>query len=535
MRNAPMLDCRALFGSAVLWTLAACGGAAPEPGPESQATNPAASAGMPDAETADDSRPLGLPEAAVLLRDEPGRRLWGERRADGRVGLIEELPGGQMSGTAGPLDKLAEFYPDVDFSPLGPDGTDGDAATGDDGDASLDAVRANRDRLVEVTPGAREVLARARRGNVIELTADSLTHMVEGMGGSLAMPREDLERLLASNNNRIGLSSSDMKQLMKEAGPQGISLAQIEALLPPPAERQAAADAPAGRTDADCPGLVYGAGKREICLPLGARSFADTAVAFRPGDKPSRTPFDFPGSALGEPNYRSTSSADFISLGCDGELLLQFTDNVLVDVEGVDLYVFEIGPIVERTELAISIDGREWIEVGVIEGARSDVDIRPFAKKGEKYGFVRLRNAGKACGGQHAGADIDAVAAVGAEIRLSLDSALLFDVGKSELKPEALAALDDIARQVSEFGRDIRVTVEGHTDSTGSDDANRRLSEARARSVWAYLATRIDIANNRVSIQGYGETRPVADNATDEGRAKNRRVDLLIAPQSRIR
>ena len=58
--------------------------------------------------------------------------------------------------------------------------------------------------------------------------------------------------------------------------------------------------------------------------------------------------------------------------------------------------------IVERTELAISVDGRDWVEVGVIEGARSDVDIRPFAKKCERYGFVRLRNAGKACGGNHA-------------------------------------------------------------------------------------------------------------------------------------
>lgn len=535
MRKPSTLDRLALLGSAVLLTLTACGGAAPDPEPDPQATNVVASAAAPAGNAAEDARPPGLPEAAVLLRDEPGRRLWGERRANGRVALIEELPGGQMSGTAGPLDELVAFYPGVDFSPLGADAAAEDAAAEDDGDAGLDAVRATRDRLVEVTPGAREALARARRGNVVELTADSLTHMVEGMGGSLAMSRQDLERVLASNDNRIGLSSSDMKQLMKDAGPQGISLAQIEALLPPPAERRIAADVPAGRTDKDCPGLVYGAGKREICLPLGARSFADIAVAFRSGEKPSRAPFDFPGSALGEPNYRSTSSADFISLGCDGELVLQFTDNVLVDVEGVDLYVFEIGPIVERTELAISVDGRAWTEVGVIEGARSDVDIRPYAKKGERYGFVRLRNAGKACGGQHAGADIDAVAAVGAEIRLSLDSALLFDVGKSDLRPEALAALDDIARQVGEFGRDIRVTVEGHTDSTGSDDANSRLSEARARSVWGYLATRIDIPKNRVAIKGYGESRPVADNDTEEGRAKNRRVDLLIAPQSGVR
>jgi OmpA-OmpF porin, OOP family len=365
---------------------------------------------------------------------------------------------------------------------------------------------------------------------VIELTAGALEHMVKGMGGSLAMPREQLDALLATNGNRIGLTMADMKQLMKEAGPNGISLAQIEAMMPRSEGERLKANAPAGRPDKDCPGLVYGTGKRAICLPLGQLSFADVAVSFKPGAKPSRTPFDFPGSALGEPDYRSTTSADFISLGCNGELVAQFTDNVLVDVEGVDLYIFEIGPIVERTELAISVDGRDWVEVGVIEGARSDVDIRPFAKKGERYGFVRLRNAGKACGGNHAGADIDAIAAVGAEIRLSLDSALLFDVGKSVLKPEALAALDTLAQQVQAYGEDIRVTVEGHTDSTGADAANLALSEARAKSVWTYLGQRVALPANRVNLKGYGETRPVATNDTEEGRAKNRRVDLLIAP-----
>lgn len=396
-------------------------------------------------------------------------------------------------------------------------------------------VRAARDRLVEATPGAREAIDRAlHRGQMFELTADSLEHMVEGMGGSLAMPREQLDALLATNANRIGLTASDMKLLMKEAGPNGITLAQLEEMMPPPGERRPP-DAPAGRRTDDCPGLEYGIGKRAICLPLGELSFADAVVSFAPGAKPSRAPFDFPGSALGEPNYRSTTSADFISLGCDGELVLQFLDNVLVDVEGVDLYVFEIGPIVERTSLAISVDGREWVDVGVIEGARSDVDIRPHAKKGERYAFVRLRNAGKACGGNHAGADIDAVAAVGAEIRLSLDSALLFDVGRSELKPEALNALDALAKQVQAYGRDIRVTVEGHTDSTGADAANLALSEARARSVWAYLGKRIALPDDRVTLRGYGESRPVASNDTEEGRAKNRRVDLLIAPESRGR
>lgn len=455
--------------------------------------------------------------------------MWAVPRGGDRYLLHEQRGDGPLSVTAGRLPALRKAHPDLDFSALpGGEVTSTTEPARRNGAAD---VRAARDRLADSTPGAREAIDRAlHRGLMIELTADTLTHMVKGMGGSLAMPREQLEALLATNGNRIGLTTSDMKLLMKEAGPGGISLAQIEEMMPrTPAERLKR-DAPAGRPDKDCPGLVYGAGKRAVCLPLGTLSFADVAVSFKPGAKASRAPFDFPGSALGEPNYRNTTSADFISLGCDGELVVQFTDNVLVDVDGVDLYVFEIGPIVERTELAISVDGRDWVEVGVIEGARSDVDIRPHVKKGERFSFVRLRNAGKACGGHHAGADVDAIAAVGAEIRLSLDSALLFDVGKSTLKPEALAALDALAQQVQAYGKDIRVTVEGHTDSTGADAANLSLSEARANSVWAYLGQRVGLPAHRVSLKGYGESRPVASNDTEEGRAKNRRVDLLIAP-----
>lgn len=478
------------------------------------------------------AQPVTPPRDATVLLDDGTRRVWVVPRPGGRYLLHEQRGAGPVGASAGTLAELQAAYPDVDLGPVRPAAAASGTARRDRGAAD---VRAARDRLADATPGAREAIDRAlHRGQMVELTADALEHLVEGMGGSLAMPREQLDALLATNANRIGLTTSDMKLLLKEAGPEGITLAQLEEMMPPPGERRPP-DAPAGRKTKDCPGLEYGTGKRAICLPLGTLSFADAATSFVAGAKPSRPPFDFPGSALGEPDYRSTSSADFISLGCDGELVLQFVDNVLVDVEGVDLYVFEIGPIVERTALAISVDGREWIDVGVIEGARSDVDIRPHAKRGERYGFVRLRNAGKACGGNHAGADVDAVAAVGAEIRLSLDSALLFDVGRAELKPEALAALDALAAQVQGYGRDIRITVEGHTDSTGADSANLTLSDARARAVWAYLGKRIALPADRVSLRGYGEARPVASNDTEEGRAKNRRVDLLIAPAARTR
>ncbi|QGX40057.1 OmpA family protein [Permianibacter aggregans] len=284
-------------------------------------------------------------------------------------------------------------------------------------------------------------------------------------------------------------------------------------------------------TEMFCTGKIYGKGKKAICLPLGELSFADQLVHFSPGKKASKAPFDQGAQALGEPNYKNTRSPDFISLGCDGELVLQFTDNVLVDVPGMDLYVFEVGPFVEKTALFISQDGEQWLPIGTIEGSRSDIDIAPLVPAGERYNFVRLVNAGKSCGGQHSGADIDAVAAVGAEVRLSLNSAVLFDVGQSDLKPEADQELQQLAKALASYGDKAAITIEGHTDSTGSEADNLKLSQARAEAVRIYLVTKTGTDGDRLSTKGYGEKRPVASNDDEQGRALNRRVDVLVAPK----
>lgn len=477
-----------------------------------------------------DDRPAGLPADAIRLDNGDNGILWAVRREDGRVMLYEDLGDGNLSGAAGKVSDLAAIYPDADFSPL-VDGQPADTAGTDAADAdSFGDVLEARDRLVEVTPGAKEAIERSKNGDYLDLTAGTLTHMIESMGGKLDFSPEELDAMLQQTDGRFTATNSEMNWLLKEAGPDGVTREQIASLLPRTEEAKPLGPPERGREEEGCPGLVYGNGGRKVCLPLGLLSFADAVVDFVPGEKPSRAPFDYPPSALGEPNYRNTSSADFISIGCNGILTLQFTDNILVDVEGIDLYIFEVGPFVERTELAISQDGTNWLDVGVIEGSRADVDIGPFVQKGDKFPFVRLTNASDSCGGYHSGADIDAVAAVGAEIRLSLDSALLFDVGKSDIKPEAAEALAALASQVEAYGPDIRVTVEGHTDATGSTSDNQKLSEDRAHSVWTYLAGLMGTVPEDVTIKGYGESRPVADNETEEGRALNRRVDLLILP-----
>jgi len=101
-----------------------------------------------------------------------------------------------------------------------------------------------------------------------------------------------------------------------------------------------------------------------------------------------------------------------------------------------------------------------------------------------------------------------------------------FDFDKATLRADARAVLDEAARTLSARPT-VRVSVEGHTDDKGSDAYNARLSERRAQAVADYLA-KAGIASARLESHGFGESRPVADNTTEDGRARNRRVELRI-------
>jgi len=100
-----------------------------------------------------------------------------------------------------------------------------------------------------------------------------------------------------------------------------------------------------------------------------------------------------------------------------------------------------------------------------------------------------------------------------------------FDFDRSVIRPADVEILDKSAATLKEWG-DVKVEVAGHTDSVGTDEYNRGLSLRRAESVRNFLISK-GIAADRLSIMGYGESRPVADNATKEGRFMNRRVELV--------
>lgn len=263
---------------------------------------------------------------------------------------------------------------------------------------------------------------------------------------------------------------------------------------------------------------------------MGKLSFADQVVSYNhpKGDTNQ-------SDALGEPNYRVkikktntySKSDNVYSLGASGELIVQFTNNALVDVNGPDLFIFEIGKI-EPTQLSISTDGKKWIDVGKIEGGTAQIDIAEFVSKNELYYFVKLKDLETSSGVP--GADVDAIAAIGSAIRLQLDSKVLFDSGKSKLKPEGVLAIKELVKNIQVL-KSGKIIVEGHTDDTGSDQSNTTLSIARAKSVSKELQKHVSKKKFSFKDIGYGEKRPKVENDSDENRAKNRRVEILVIPK----
>ena len=120
------------------------------------------------------------------------------------------------------------------------------------------------------------------------------------------------------------------------------------------------------------------------------------------------------------------------------------------------------------------------------------------------------------------------VTRTGDRIILNMPSAITFDTDQYYVKPEFDQTLNSVAIVLRKFNKTL-IDVNGHTDSTGSMQHNQELSERRADSVAGYLGTQ-GIDPRRVSAVGFGPTQPVATNATEAGRAQNRRVEIQIAP-----
>lgn len=159
---------------------------------------------------------------------------------------------------------------------------------------------------------------------------------------------------------------------------------------------------------------------------------------------------------------------------------------------------------------------RQHALIGAGIGALSGAAVGQYQDRQERALRERTANTG-----------ID-VQRQGDNIMLNLPDGITFDFGKSALKPQFYGALNGVAGTLRDYNQTM-IEVVGHTDSIGSDAVNNRLSKERADSVAQYLIGQ-GVQSVRIETLGAGKAYPNADNSTDAGRAKNRRVEIRVIP-----
>ncbi len=161
-------------------------------------------------------------------------------------------------------------------------------------------------------------------------------------------------------------------------------------------------------------------------------------------------------------------------------------------------------------------DQRNAALIGAGIGALVGGGIGNYMDQQEEELRRQLRNSGVS------------VSRAGNQIILNMPGNITFASDDAALNPNFYNVLDSVAIVLAKYERTL-LDIDGHTDSTGSEQYNQQLSEARAVAVGQYLNQR-GIDARRLRIIGYGETRPIADNSTEIGRQQNRRVEIRISP-----
>jgi len=154
--------------------------------------------------------------------------------------------------------------------------------------------------------------------------------------------------------------------------------------------------------------------------------------------------------------------------------------------------------------------------IGAGAGAAIGVGIGVYQDRQQAKLRERLANSGVS------------VTRDGDNIYLNMPSDITFPVNQSDINPGFYETLNSVALVLAEFDK-TTVSVYGHADATGPEDYNMQLSQRRAQSVSSYLAGQ-GVSASRLQGIGFGETRPIADNSTETGRAANRRVEIVIDP-----
>ena len=122
---------------------------------------------------------------------------------------------------------------------------------------------------------------------------------------------------------------------------------------------------------------------------------------------------------------------------------------------------------------------------------------------------------------------------VGEGIKITFDSGILFDTNKSDLRAASMSEIQKMAEVLKKYP-DTNVLVEGHTDASGSDAINNPLSQRRAQAVANYTVSQ-GVDASRITTQGYGSSQPIADNTTEAGKQANRRVEIAIFANDKMK
>jgi len=185
-----------------------------------------------------------------------------------------------------------------------------------------------------------------------------------------------------------------------------------------------------------------------------------------------------------------------------------------------------------QNELRRQAEGTTAATQRELDGTRSSLNATQNSLAGARTELSQEREARQTAerNAQAAMASLEQVARVKEEARgmvITLDGSVLFVSGKAELLPIARQKLDQVATALDDTAPEQKIVVEGHTDSNGSDASNLKLSQDRADAVRVYLIEK-GVKADRIRGVGKGEGAPVASNDTAEGRANNRRVEIIV-------
>ena len=139
------------------------------------------------------------------------------------------------------------------------------------------------------------------------------------------------------------------------------------------------------------------------------------------------------------------------------------------------------------------------------------------------------------CPDSEAGAKVDAKGCyIELEEEVTIDMNIEFETDKAEIRDDHVPELNRAVNFLRQYPT-TQAVIEGHTDSDGSSDYNQGLSERRAKAVYEYLINEAGIAAGRLSWEGYGESRPIADNDSADGKQRNRRVTAVVSGTHKVR